>query len=146
MSVESGVGRGVLRTLFPLVRVLLSLDFFPFFITFFLCFFKFSRVWHAVNQKMRQHHSQHERDNEKNLFTFDVVRCYCTFVLALLMGSREQVDTKVKRSRKKLKNTLWIIYFVIISKRMKEICAPFAPPSPICAFAADAAWRHTDVC
>lgn len=102
------------------------------------------RTWHTVNQKgrkvemMRKHEA---RTKIKILFIFDVVgmlllcskhsnvhgvclrvcererecRAHCYEV------ARAQVDTKVKRSRKKLKNTLWIIYFVIISKRMKEI-------------------------
>lgn len=78
----------------------------------------FHRVWHAVNQKMRKHETS---ERKKNLFIFDVLDVYCTSV-HFLRGIAWKVDTKVKRSRKKLKNTLWIIYFVIISKRMKEIC------------------------
>lgn len=55
-----------------------------------------------------------------------------------------KVDTKVKRSRKKLKNTLWIIYFVIISKRMKEIFVPHPTALSLCRWHFH--WEMHEIC
>lgn len=98
---------------------------------FFFCrndaFSLLHEAWHPVNQKM----CASTKYKMKILFIFlmssDVIvqtmsvsGVRCTVCAHSLMES-QKVDTKVKRSRKKLKNTFWIIYFVIISKRMKEI-------------------------
>lgn len=131
--------------------------FFTWFLSLFAQFASRMTLSKSQDARARNTH-KHIAPNGKKFYLYlmaSMLLYRCVRLCTSCSIESRKVDTKVKRSRKKLKNTLWIIYFVIISKRMKEIFVPHPTALSLCRwhFHWEMQWNlwrqrtaHADVC